>query len=544
MRKHRWLLPGTILLLLVALPHSVRALGGWQPAAAMHGQHSFGKAIVLPDGRALIIGGVNTAATEVYDPRANTWAATGDIENSLGTPVVLRDGSVLVSGGRPLLSPHGVFASALRFIPASNSWQAAAAMGHPRAGHTLTLLPDGRVLAAGGIDQIAATGIRTNSTEIYDPASNSWSPGPGMAQARAGHTATFLADGRFLFVGGDEGNSTAEIYTPPSNSFTPAAAPPRSRAEHTATWMPNNTVLVVGDGSADIYDPASNTWRAASLMLTSRTGAQHRAILLPSGQVLVAGGWLQSNGGEQLYILANAELYDWQLDRWIATTPLSTPRAGPIALSLPNAALLVAGGYSDGGRGPLLGGANGADLTSAELYADIAAPEHCFSETSFCVRGPFLRYWQAHGGLAINGYPISNEFTQVLEDGNAYTVQYFERVRMEYHPNNAPPFDVLLGQFGRRLHPADPPAPQMAGATYFPETGHNVRTSFLHYWQRNGGLAQFGYPLSEEFTETLEDGQPYVVQYFERARFEHHPENPAPFDVLLGLFGRRILGGG
>jgi hypothetical protein len=158
------------------------------------------------------------------------------------------------------------------------------------------------------------------------------------------------------------------------------------------------------------------------------------------------------------------------------------------------------------------------------------------------VNEPFLSYWNAHGQLPINGYPISNEFVETLEDGKPYTVQYFERVRMELHPENPPPYDVLLGQFGRLLHPADPPVPEKPGARYFPETGHNVEGSFLDYWLANGGLPQFGYPLSEEFVETLEDGKPYTVQYFERARFEHHPENPPPYDVLLGQFGRRILG--
>jgi hypothetical protein len=112
---------------------------------------------------------------------------------------------------------------------------------------------------------------------------------------------------------------------------------------------------------------------------------------------------------------------------------------------------------------------------------------------------------------------------------------------MEYHPENAPPFDVLLGQFGRRLHPADPPVPSSGGLPYFAVTGHTVIPPFFAYWTANGGLAQFGYPLSELITETLEDGQAYQVQYFERARFELHPENQPPYEVLLGQFGRRIL---
>ena len=169
-----------------------------------------------------------------------------------------------------------------------------------------------------------------------------------------------------------------------------------------------------------------------------------------------------------------------------------------------------------------------------------AAPR-CFPETGQCVGGRFLDYWQEHGGLALNGYPISDEFVEVLEDGRSHLVQYFERVRLEYHPENAWPYDVLLGQFGRRLHPADPPAAPLPGAVYFAETGHNLGGGFLTYWRRHGGLAQFGYPISEEFTERLEDGQEYTVQYFERARFEYHPENPPPYDVLLGLFGQRML---
>jgi hypothetical protein len=165
-----------------------------------------------------------------------------------------------------------------------------------------------------------------------------------------------------------------------------------------------------------------------------------------------------------------------------------------------------------------------------------------FPETGKCVNEPFLSYWNAHGQLPINGYPISDEFTETLEDGKPYKVQYFERVRMEHHPENAPPYDVLLGQFGRRIHPADPPAPQNPAARFFPETGHNIGGGFLKYWEANGGLPQFGYPITEELSETLEDGKTYTVQYFERARLEWHPENPPPYDVLLGQFGRRILG--
>jgi hypothetical protein len=175
------------------------------------------------------------------------------------------------------------------------------------------------------------------------------------------------------------------------------------------------------------------------------------------------------------------------------------------------------------------------------------APSRLFPETGQTVGPPFLAYWQAHGGLALNGFPISPAFTATLEDGKPYLVQYFERVRLEYHPENAPSYDILLGQFGRQIVAGVPGAPTapvgaIPGDTYFAETGHNVGPKFTAYWQANGGLAQFGYPLTELFEQQLEDGNTYEVQYFERARFEYHPENQPPYDVLLGQFGRRIYG--
>ncbi len=173
------------------------------------------------------------------------------------------------------------------------------------------------------------------------------------------------------------------------------------------------------------------------------------------------------------------------------------------------------------------------------MYDDGVAA--CFPETGKCLRGAFLPYWQRNGGLAVNGYPLTEQRRERLEDGREYIVQYFERVRLEYHPENVRPYTVLLGQFGRRIRPADPPATPRPGAAYFPQTGHNLEGRFLAYWERNGARAQFGFPISEEFLERLEDGKEYRVQYFERARFEHHPENRPPYDVLLGQFGRRIL---
>jgi hypothetical protein len=168
--------------------------------------------------------------------------------------------------------------------------------------------------------------------------------------------------------------------------------------------------------------------------------------------------------------------------------------------------------------------------------------QRSFPETGQTIRAPFLAVWQGRGGLPIFGYPLTDVFWERLEDGFWYRVQYFERARFEHHPRHAgTPYEVLLGQFGRAIHPADPPAPREPGARYFEETGHNLSGGFRTYWETRGGLAQFGFPISEVFSETLEDGNTYRVQYFERARFEYHPENAPPYDILLGQFGRRIL---
>ncbi len=175
------------------------------------------------------------------------------------------------------------------------------------------------------------------------------------------------------------------------------------------------------------------------------------------------------------------------------------------------------------------------------------AGANCYPQTNLCLAGPFRAYFEAHGGVAVNGYPLTEEIAATLEDGRVYQVQYFERSRLEFHREyGATRSEILLGQFGRRILAAVPGAPvapvaARPGATFFPETGHNVGPRFLAYWTANGGLAQFGYTLSEPFEQQLEDGKTYTVQYFERARFELHPENGAPYDILLGQFGRRVL---
>ncbi|MDQ2806394.1 MAG: hypothetical protein M3Z04_05675 [Chloroflexota bacterium] len=174
-----------------------------------------------------------------------------------------------------------------------------------------------------------------------------------------------------------------------------------------------------------------------------------------------------------------------------------------------------------------------------------------FSETGHAVSGRFLDTWI--GGhtytesIQLNGYPISDPITQTSAlDGRPYRVQWFQRVRLEAHPSQAPPNDVLLGQLGRESGVptgaeaafARLPAPPGLGADgqWFPETGHLVRGPFRAFWQQYGGRAQFGYPISEEFTQHLSD-RDFTVQYFERSRLERPTGPSAVQDVTLGLLG-------
>src|SRR6476469_8305282 len=169
-----------------------------------------------------------------------------------------------------------------------------------------------------------------------------------------------------------------------------------------------------------------------------------------------------------------------------------------------------------------------------------------FPETGKTVGGRFLDYWQGHGGLAQQGFPISEEIQETsATNGQIYTVQYFERAVFERHAENAAPNDVLLQLLGVYLYHQKYPqgAPNQTanndpGSRLFAQTGQRLGGAFLQYWTAHGGLAQQGYPISNEFMERSDlDGKMYRVQYFERAVFEAHPENRPPFDVLLSQLG-------
>lgn len=181
----------------------------------------------------------------------------------------------------------------------------------------------------------------------------------------------------------------------------------------------------------------------------------------------------------------------------------------------------------------------------------------CFGEVPDCIEGRFAEYWQQNGGLPVFGYPISPASQQTV-GGVTTLVQQFERNRFELRTENARPYDVLLGRLGAERLQAlgrqwenEPKAPatSKAGCAYFGETQHLVCDQFLAYWSNHGlnldgrrgytaaeSLALFGLPLTEATLEQGSDGQSYLTQWFERARFELHPE--VGNVVLLGLLGK------
>lgn len=179
-----------------------------------------------------------------------------------------------------------------------------------------------------------------------------------------------------------------------------------------------------------------------------------------------------------------------------------------------------------------------------------------FKATQKTVSGRFYQYWLDQGGLASFGYPLNEAQLELNRaTGVYYLTQWFERARFEFHPENlGTPYEVLLGLLGSELcqqalqsDPRFKPAKPIDDPDRFifsPQTGHNLGNGFLGYWQQTGGLSRYGLPISEEHPEINQaTGKQYTVQWFERARFEYHPENVGtPYTVLLGLLGREYSG--
>ena len=262
-------------------------------------------ATLLLSGKVLVAGGQHRDgvqnSAEVYDPAAGTWTNTGCFpefphcrffhmteQRSQHTATLLRNGKVLIAGG----GNRSQLSSAELFDPSANDgrggWAATGNLGTARLQHTATLLPNGKVLVAGGSNLF----IYLPSAELYDPATGSWSYTGNLGAGRDGHTATLLPTGKVLLAGGRNylGRlSSAELYDSATESWSYTSDVGTARSLHTATLLPSGQVLIAGGSdsrswfsSAEVYDPTAATWTTTGRLTDARE--LHTATLMPNGK--------------------------------------------------------------------------------------------------------------------------------------------------------------------------------------------------------------------------------------------------------------------
>jgi WD40 repeat protein len=325
-------------------------------------------ASLLSNGKVLIAGGGEgpdlidgykvVSQSETFDPVAGSFASAGTLSRDAHTATVLNNGDVLFAGGEvgwnnilPIVSNTAEFWNQSNAVDVST-----ANMATVREAHDATLLNDGRVLITGGL---VLDGINWNplsEAEIYDPSTETFSVTGNMSLARAGHTATLLGNGKVLIAGGAYPYSTvsAELYDPATGAFASTGPMNFPRSLHTATLLPNGKVLIAGGDqtAAELYDPATGSFTVTGNMNIKRVW--HTATLLPDGTVLIAGGYTSNNG------TATTEIYNPETGSFTAGPTMRQARFSHTATLLPDGRVLFVGG-ADGS--PTI-----TVLASAEVY--------------------------------------------------------------------------------------------------------------------------------------------------------------------------------
>ena len=298
------------------------ATGVWTVVASMREARSSHSATLLSDCRVLVDNGGATTlgSAEIYNPVTNIWTTVGSLGVGRYNPTAFRlpSGKVLVAGGGvPGSGDTVATSSAELFDPATGTWSPTGSLNTPRMNQSGAQFLDGRVVVSGGMPHGGGySGGGFDTAEIYDPATEVWTyTGNTMATGRRGfHSMTTLPSGQVLVAGGHvtsggDPTSSAELLDPASTLWTPTASMPSGRFFHSATVLRGGTVLIAGGlvGStylddAYIFDPSDPTWTAVTSHL-GEVRALHQAALLDNGKVLIAGGW---NGTNEL---ATSELY-------------------------------------------------------------------------------------------------------------------------------------------------------------------------------------------------------------------------------------------
>lgn len=345
--------------------------GAWQPTGSMTTNRIGAVATLLLNGKVLVEGGndpasfnfTNSLTAELYDPTTETWTPTGSmsIPREGHTATLLLNGKVLVVGGYAD-SVGGIAAgmAAELYDPTTGTWSPAGQLSVPRYYHTATLLPDGRVLVAGGI---TTNGVLATA-EIFNPANGAWTFTGSMATARNAHTATLMMDGTVLVTGGANNNilSACELYYPVTGSWSNTASLLWTHRNHTAALMPNGRVAICGGYSSEhndfsfrteSYDPINRSWTKEDNMWT--TCGFHTATLLPNGNMLVAGGQVP---GFTTTVTANAQSLEPLKGAWRGTGATGVAGSYETLTVLTNGDVLKAGGA----------GAGSLPLTRCETY--------------------------------------------------------------------------------------------------------------------------------------------------------------------------------
>ena len=272
------------------------------------------------------------AEAEVWDPATGAFSQAGSLAEARRSPTatLLADGRVLVVGGSLDWLGNVTAATAEIWDPTTMTFRSAGSLAAARDGHTTTLLQDGRVLVVGGTAQVphgdGTVSAFIATAEVWDPAAMTFSPAGSLGATRMGHAATLLTDGRVLVVGGGDccftigtlgdGSDSAEIWDPGTMTFSPAGTLIHGRSGHTATLMPDGQVLVVGGydatgyvgDTAELWDPARMTFSPAASLSEARI--RQTATLLGDGRVLVIGGEGNAPSGTgSAQVLASAELF-------------------------------------------------------------------------------------------------------------------------------------------------------------------------------------------------------------------------------------------
>jgi len=305
------------------------------------------------------------------------------------TLTVLADGRVLAAGGTTGGSsfPSPALTSAELYDPATGTWTPTGAMADPRFGHSASLLPDGRVLVAGGEHpRSSRTSLSLTTAELYDPATGTWTTTAPMNDARWEHQSVLLNDGRVLVVGGLVSNAYAttvglalcEVYDPAAGTWSAAGTMTAPRFAHQAVRLLDGSVLAIGGGQARLtddatfdayslasterYDPATDQWSADTGLPWGRS--YHHAVLLPSGDCLVVAG---TDDAELDAGFQNAVRYDPATREWTPTNGMITGRWAFGATALADGRVLAVGGTS---RTGLACAVNGRDefAMGAEVY--------------------------------------------------------------------------------------------------------------------------------------------------------------------------------